>query len=384
MSATITKPQHHTTIRVFRVAEIRPNPFRDIERYPLEEKKIEALCESIRTTGFWDNLVARIGEDGKPEIAYGHHRLEAVHRVLGDDAEVELIMRELDEELMLQMMVEENMQEWRTSATVEQESLRAVILAYGAGKIELPLPDPKASHAKLRFAPSFLQGGDDPNVNLDHARRRYTSATLAKFTGWQQEKVRIVLQALELIELDILEPSMFAGLGPTKARTLVEGVRKVAQESVSDVPKSWKVDNNSGAPQMDRLFLRNHIERKVAAWRAQEGSTQGFDPLRRLFGKVGPISPIRVRLKGCRKEPEASKDEDSKSLLDYILTPTEQYPGAVWRFIKATEALREQSASKTKNPTVQERREMHQLLVRVRRAVDKLDVALETSRRPSC
>ena len=103
MAKPITKlRRHHRTIRVFRVAEIRPNPFRDIERYPLEEKKIEALCESIRTTGFWDNLVARIGEDGKPEIAYGHHRLEAVHRVLGDDAKVGLIIRELDNEKMLQ------------------------------------------------------------------------------------------------------------------------------------------------------------------------------------------------------------------------------------------------------------------------------------------
>ena len=72
---------------------------------------------------------------------------------------------------------------------------------------------------------------------------------------------------LELMELEILEPSMFEGLGPTRARALVEAVRKVARRMVYDVPKSWKADNDDRAIEVDRLGLRNHVERKVAAWR---------------------------------------------------------------------------------------------------------------------
>lgn len=391
MPTTITKPQHHTTIRVFCVAEIQRNPFRDIERYPLEEKKIEALCESIRTTGFWDNVVARIGEDGKPEIVYGHHRLDAVHRVLGDDAKVGLIIRELDDETMLQMMVEENMQEWSTSATVEQESVRAVILAYGAGKIKLPRPDPKASLAKLRFAPSFLQGGDDPNVHLDHKRRRYTSATVAKFMGWQKEKVRIVLQALELMELDMLRPNMFKGLGPTKARALVEGVLKVAQEMVYDVPKSWKADNNKPRViEVDRRLLRKHVEQKVAAWRAAEGNyTQGFDPMSVVHRNVddrGPhTTPIRVKL--CRGKKAKSwdsswRDRNTKTLLEHLWSPAKQYPDVVARFIQAMEDLVEQTASGIeKTMTAKERRRVHQLLAQVRKVVDTVEVTLKKERK---
>ena len=371
MPTTITKRQHRTTSRVFRVDEIRPNPFRAaIERYPLQEKKIEALCESIRTTGFWDNVVARIGEDGKPEIAYGHHRLEAVHRELGDDAQVGLIIRELDDETMLQIMVQENMTEWATSAITEQESVRAVVLAYGTARIKLSLPDPKASHAKLRFAPSFLQGGDDPNVHLDHRRRRYTSTTVAKFLGWHEEKVRIVLQALELMELEILEPSMFEGLGPTRARALVEGVRKVAQEIVCDVPKSWKADNEPRAFEADRRLLRNHVKRKVAAWQAAKGNyTQGLNPL--AFANVkkkGGKGKSPVCLKGYLGPSR------SKTLLEYAQSPVEQYPRVVARFIQVTEDLVQQAS--TKKPAVKERRRVYQLLAQVRKGVDTLEATL--------
>ena len=285
------------------------------------------------------------------------------------------------------------MQEWSTSATVEQESVRAVILAYGARKINnLPLPDPKASLAKLRFAPSFLQGGDDPNVHLDHGRRRYTSTTVAKFMGWQGEKVRIVLQALELMELDILEPSMFEGLGPTKARALVEGVRKVVQEVVYDVPESWKADNKKPrAIEVNRLYLRKHVEKKVAAWRAAEGNyTRGFNPMayvQRNVDERGPhTTPIRVKLcrgkKAAKSQDAKWRDPNTKTLLELAQSPVQQYPGAVARFIQATEDLVEQTASGIeKTMTAKERRRVHQLLAQVRKVVDTVEVTLKKERK---
>ena len=58
----------------FRIGDIQPSPFRDLDRYPLRPDKIDARMESVRSTGFWQNIVARIREDGLPEIAHGHHR----------------------------------------------------------------------------------------------------------------------------------------------------------------------------------------------------------------------------------------------------------------------------------------------------------------------
>ena len=43
---------------------VRPNPFRHIDRYPIREEKIAALKKSISDTDFWENLVARDMGDG--------------------------------------------------------------------------------------------------------------------------------------------------------------------------------------------------------------------------------------------------------------------------------------------------------------------------------
>ncbi len=62
------------SVRAFRVKDIQPNPFRNLEACPFNAGKVDILRESIRTTGFWDNVVARLDDKGRPELAYGHHR----------------------------------------------------------------------------------------------------------------------------------------------------------------------------------------------------------------------------------------------------------------------------------------------------------------------
>ncbi len=64
----------------FAVDKIKPNPFRNIAHYPINSEKVATLTASIQETAFWNNILARLNKDGEPEIAYGHHRLEAVKR----------------------------------------------------------------------------------------------------------------------------------------------------------------------------------------------------------------------------------------------------------------------------------------------------------------
>ena len=222
MPTTITKPQHHTTIRVFCVAEIQRNPFRDSERYPLEDKKIKALRESYRATGFWHNLVARIGKDGKPEIVYGHHRLEALRLEFRGDFEVRLIIEEISGEQMLKRMLWENMEQWQTYAPGHQASIRMVVNAYAAGRVELQPPDPNGRKDRWRYAPGFRQG----DVAGAHRQRPYTAATVADFLGWDRTKVECTLAALELIERNVVDEDFYDGLTQTQAGVLTTGVRK--------------------------------------------------------------------------------------------------------------------------------------------------------------
>src|SRR2546421_12530110 len=101
----------------FAIKDIKANPFRHIERYPIHREKVAKLRESIRQTDFWDNVVGR-SRDGKAEIAYGHHRLVALKEEFGPNHKVDLIIKKLPDATMIQIMAQENMQDGESDAAV--------------------------------------------------------------------------------------------------------------------------------------------------------------------------------------------------------------------------------------------------------------------------
>lgn len=216
----------------FKLSEIDANPFRHIDRYPVREDKIQALRESIRSTSFWDNIVARV-VGGRAQIAYGHHRLEALRREYVADHEVNLITRDLPDDMMLKIMANENMNEWGSSATVEHETIRAVVYAFAEGRIELAAPAPKTSVNQLRYAPSFKQG-DPPD---DFRRMPYSAKTVADFLGWTepsgdpQRRVVTALWALDFIESGTLTEASFVDLTSYQASAVVQQARKAKADS---------------------------------------------------------------------------------------------------------------------------------------------------------
>ncbi|GAH85311.1 unnamed protein product [marine sediment metagenome] len=51
-----------------KIKDLEPNPFRDMDHYPINPEKIESLKNSISQTGFWDNILAR-KSNGKDSTA---------------------------------------------------------------------------------------------------------------------------------------------------------------------------------------------------------------------------------------------------------------------------------------------------------------------------
>lgn len=108
-----------------KVKDLLPNPFRNIDAYPIDQEKIRQLRNSIRETTFWDNILARPApSNGKYQIAYGHHRLVAMKEELGENIIVDIPVRNLSDENMLRIMANENMQEWATDWRVIVETVR--------------------------------------------------------------------------------------------------------------------------------------------------------------------------------------------------------------------------------------------------------------------
>jgi len=219
---------------VVAIKDILPNPYRHIDRYPIRPEKVAALRESLHTTGYWDNVVGR-PKDHQVEIAYGHHRLAALKEEYGLGKRVAVITRDLSDEQMLQIMARENMEEFGTSAAVEQETVRAVVEAAAQGTIKLAEPPPTMKKSDIRYAPSFL-AGKEPS---DRPAVPYTARSIGSFLGWLREngepqrKVSSSLWALQLIEEGLLKESDFDGLSSTQAQAVVEQAKKIREREIA-------------------------------------------------------------------------------------------------------------------------------------------------------
>ena len=246
--------------------DIYPNPFRT-ENYPVNEAKVEELIQSIQQTGFWDNIVARKRPDGKAEIAYGHTRLAALKKIHAKDLdhEIELIIKDLDDEHMLKVMARENGDEWGTNQGVVVETVRAVVRAYAEGKIDLDPPSEKAKKG-LRFAPHYKKS----SVPDAHPEHPYNAFTVAKFIDWLENKktepkrkVLTALDALELIEVGKIKESQVNGLGPDQLRVMVAIIHKAGKAEDAEARKAKKESDKQ-----ERIRARE--AQKVAAAKAKE------------------------------------------------------------------------------------------------------------------
>lgn len=212
-----------------KIGEIRPNPFRNTVRYPIIRTKVDGLRSSYKKTGFWDNIIGRV-IDGIPERAFGEHRYTALMEEYGPDHVIDLIIRDWSDEKMLKSMADENLSVWGHNANVEHETIRAVVEAYAAGKIELEVPSKDTRHDQLRYAPSFKT-----DVSVVQHSRSYTANTVARFLGWTspkgeaQDRVVYSLMALELIEEDLLSETEFDLLSTSQARAVVVEARRARQ-----------------------------------------------------------------------------------------------------------------------------------------------------------
>ena len=203
---------------------IDPNPYRHMDRYPVDDNKIQELILSMDRTGFWDNVIARkVGE--RYQLAYGHHRWISFKRKYGKDASMNLILKDISDEDMLRIMADENMTEWSSNAVVEQETIRAVIQAYADGKIELERPKTKGTGVKgFRIAPNFSCVIFNDIKNKSDAKV-YNAESIARFLGWMSgnqvsPRVRNALAALEAIEEGLIAAEDMAGLSSRQAESI--------------------------------------------------------------------------------------------------------------------------------------------------------------------
>ena len=105
--------------------QIKKNPFRDLKKYPLDIDKIKKLEKSIKETDFWDNLLARC-VDNEIQLAYGHHRLEALKNIYGGNFEIDIAVKKINDETMFKIMVNENDSWYNNVSNIDEATEKAI------------------------------------------------------------------------------------------------------------------------------------------------------------------------------------------------------------------------------------------------------------------
>lgn len=196
------------------VKNLQPNPFRRMDRYPIDREKIETLKISINETTFWDNILAR--PDGKNyQVAYGHHRLIALNEL--DIKEVDIPVRKLDDSAMIRIMANENMDAWGSSPAVINETVLT------AKEFLDNLLKLTKNYDSLN---NFIKSIVDPKLFLKLKEDGVGQTTILKFLGgnWKQWMIQQALDTLQSEDIDREAVEKF----PTteQARTFKKAVRK--------------------------------------------------------------------------------------------------------------------------------------------------------------
>ena len=257
------------------VKDIKPNPYRNMKHYPINQNKIEALKNSIQKTGFWDNIVAR-KVDKWYEIAYGHHRMQAVRELKIEY--IDIPIRELDDSTMLLMMADENMNEWQSDPSIIIETVKAVktyleseLAKYGDWE-ELTAFNIKSSHVVFNFkdsrsftmtkeqgvgAPiilSFLNGGKDKG-------------------NWSQSQISEALIIINGEKNENIDSEAILELSNFKVKKEIEtvdkngGVKKKEKEegynTISYASKAAKLFRDNEIPKEKQKALASKIKEKL-------------------------------------------------------------------------------------------------------------------------
>jgi hypothetical protein len=221
------------------IKDLYPNPYRDMDNYPINRDKVETLKASIKQTGFWDNIVAR-DMDGKIQIAYGHHRLTALREALPWDTEVDIPIKDLPDGVMIQIMANENMEEYRTGPAIIDET--------------------------VRVAKKYLEEHPEELAKLGQVKSGYVGADfIRRFLNWPESRVSYSLERLNLEKSGMVNRQAINKL-PTErsARDFVKAAQKwelPVEEHESVVDEIMRTENY-GFDQVEKVVSEAKYKNK--------------------------------------------------------------------------------------------------------------------------
>ena len=212
-----------------KVKDLKPNPYRNMEKYPVDREKVEALKISIEETDFWDNILAR-KMNGSIQIAYGHHRLIALQELRIE--EVDIPIRELDDATMIKIMANENMEYWQLNPVIILETIHATCNFLDA---ELAKYDKWEAISNKSIRDVFKN-----QKSFEVAKGKIGKNTVAKFLGknWSLKVIQDSLRALTAIKAGHLDEKAVESLPTMRhVREFIKPAQKLSKAKQRKVAK---------------------------------------------------------------------------------------------------------------------------------------------------
>jgi len=286
--------------------EIQDNPYRNPESYVYDSDKIAALAESIGDTSFWENLLARKTKEGIIQLAYGHHRLQALRRLVADGLldyeEIKLNIRpdtQLTNERMLKIFAQENKDDWGENP----QNLCMTVLQLQAHLEGLVA----ASKDKDQF---LKKVGDIGALKVDD--RSFTrmknhgvgASIIAQFLGdtWSRQTIQDALQVIENDE------ATFKLAQKLPSVTLANRFQKLVTKEVSGKGKDKTVtmfDEVTQQKVADKIVKENLTRAEVEeAVKLSKENTDGPDPLAAI---ANVVEKKKAKIKAVKEELAAGR-----------------------------------------------------------------------------
>lgn len=306
--------------------ELEDNPHRDPNAYRYNDAKIVSLMESITDTGWWENLFARKTKDGRVQLAYGHHRKQALLRLvkqgLEDYKEIKINVRseaELTNETMLKIFAQENKDEWGE----DPQNLCMTVLQLKAHLENLL----RASKNKDEFLKKIGSAGalkvDDRSFTR-FKNHGVGASSIAQFLGetWSRQTIQ---DALALTE----DEEVFKLAQGLPNVTLANRFQKLVTKSVDGKGKNKTVEMFDEVTQKkvaDRI-VKNELTRSEVEEALKKKKAENLDPVAAIDAV---IQDKKDRIKSAREAAAADRPAPKEpvdkvlSALERVLTVTQR------------------------------------------------------------
>jgi len=222
------------------IEQLLPNPYRNLDEKYFKESVILELIKSMQDTGVWAGIIAR-PKGKKYEIAFGHHRLEAMKRLEIKEAPID-IQENLSELFMLKMMIYEN-----GSGDDEGRETKVIIDEIGKAKELLEEELAKCATwkdcAKLELSALF-KGGEKGFRAYIGNKRKVGTELIVNFLGNAylkntQHYIFLTDTKNKTVEIDIKAAELFEK--PGHARAFVKYVNDEKIEKEEQMPLAERI-----------------------------------------------------------------------------------------------------------------------------------------------